>query len=92
MDTITTIEARAGWLRLLSWMSPTFPVGAFAYSHGLERAIAVRAAYVAACRDRGHLVDEEADAEVERRRETGSAEPVPEQLADDQPTRQLPLE
>ena len=26
-------------LRLLTWMSPAFPVGAFAYSHGLERAI-----------------------------------------------------
>ena len=26
-------------LRLLSWLSPAFPVGAFAYSHGLERAI-----------------------------------------------------
>lgn len=26
-------------LRLLSWLSPAFPVGAFAYSHGLEWAI-----------------------------------------------------
>ena len=25
--------------RLLSWLSPSFPIGAFAYSHGLERAI-----------------------------------------------------
>ena len=60
----------------------------------LERAIAVRAAYVAACRDRGHVIDEEAEAEVARRRAAGpaSAEPVPEPLADDQPTRQLPLE
>lgn len=32
-------EARAAWLGLLNWMSPAFPVGAFAYSHGLERAI-----------------------------------------------------
>jgi urease accessory protein len=39
MDTTTTIEAQAAWLLLLSWMSPAFPVGAFAYSHGLERAI-----------------------------------------------------
>lgn len=40
MATITTMtEARATWPRLLSWMSPAFPVGAFAYSHGLERAI-----------------------------------------------------
>ncbi len=27
-------------LLLLNWMSPTFPVGSFAYSHGLEQAIA----------------------------------------------------
>jgi urease accessory protein len=27
-------------LLLLNWMSPTFPIGAFAYSHGLEQAIA----------------------------------------------------
>jgi urease accessory protein len=26
-------------LRLMAWMSPAFPVGAFAYSHGLERAV-----------------------------------------------------
>ncbi len=26
-------------LRLMSWLSPAFPVGAFAYSHGLEQAI-----------------------------------------------------
>ncbi|WP_136661226.1 urease accessory UreF family protein [Nitratireductor sp. XY-223] len=26
-------------LRLMSWMSPSFPVGAFAYSNGLERAV-----------------------------------------------------
>lgn len=26
-------------LRLMTWMSPAFPVGAFAYSHGLERAV-----------------------------------------------------
>jgi hypothetical protein len=58
----------------------------------LERAIAVRAAYVASCRDRGHVIDEEAEAEVERRRAGGTTEPVPEPLADDQPTRQLPLE
>ena len=25
--------------RLLTWLSPAFPVGAFAYSHGLERAV-----------------------------------------------------
>lgn len=27
-------------LLLLNWMSPTFPIGSFAYSHGLEAAIA----------------------------------------------------
>jgi urease accessory protein len=26
-------------LRLMTWLSPAFPVGAFSYSHGLERAI-----------------------------------------------------
>jgi urease accessory protein len=28
----------AGNLRLMTWLSPAFPVGGFAYSHGLERA------------------------------------------------------
>ncbi len=27
--------------RLLSWLSPTYPVGAFAYSHGLEYAVEI---------------------------------------------------
>ena len=27
-------------LLLLNWMSPTFPIGSFAYSHGMEQAIA----------------------------------------------------
>ncbi len=26
-------------LRLMSWLSPAFPVGSFSYSHGLERAV-----------------------------------------------------
>lgn len=42
MDTITTIEAglAGGRLqRLLTWLSPSFPVGAFSYSHGLEAAV-----------------------------------------------------
>lgn len=30
----------ASLMMLLNWMSPTFPIGAFAYSHGLEQAIA----------------------------------------------------
>lgn len=36
----TTIPDRqAALLRLLTWLSPAFPVGAFSYSHGVERAI-----------------------------------------------------
>jgi urease accessory protein len=43
MPTITPDAARphAALLTLTQWLSPAFPVGAFAYSHGLERAIAV---------------------------------------------------
>lgn len=39
---VTTMGDPAGQaalLRLMTWLSPAFPVGAFAYSHGLERAI-----------------------------------------------------
>lgn len=36
--TIIMTEAVA-LARLMTWLSPAFPVGAFAYSHGLERAI-----------------------------------------------------
>jgi urease accessory protein len=32
----------AALLRLMTWLSPAFPVGGFAYSHGLESAIAER--------------------------------------------------
>src|SRR5258708_12906488 len=28
-----------GLYRLMTWLSPSFPVGAFSYSHGLETAI-----------------------------------------------------
>src|SRR5579863_4615919 len=31
---------RAGLYRLLAWLSPSFPTGAFSYSHGLEAAAA----------------------------------------------------
>jgi hypothetical protein len=59
----------------------------------LERAIAVRAAYVAACRDRGREVDEDVEAEVARRREEELAGvEADRRVIDDQPTRQLPLE
>ncbi|MFL9824447.1 urease accessory protein UreF [Rhodoplanes sp. SY1] len=37
-DAADTVSAGALW-RLLAWMSPSFPVGAFAYSSGLEWAI-----------------------------------------------------
>jgi urease accessory protein len=33
------MTAEAQILRLLTWLSPAFPVGAFSYSHGLETAI-----------------------------------------------------
>ncbi|MEO5366476.1 MAG: urease accessory protein UreF [Magnetococcus sp. WYHC-3] len=37
---MTTPEANLGaWLRLQTWLSPGFPVGSFAYSHGLEWAV-----------------------------------------------------
>jgi urease accessory protein len=36
---MTTMPTDAGFLRLLTWLSPAFPVGAFGYSHGLETAI-----------------------------------------------------
>ncbi|MBZ8134038.1 urease accessory protein UreF [Afifella sp. IM 167] len=32
--------SEAALLKLQHWLSPAFPVGAFAYSHGLERAVA----------------------------------------------------
>ncbi|MCU0909675.1 MAG: urease accessory protein UreF [Rhodobacteraceae bacterium] len=38
MDTITTTDGDL--LKLVQWLSPAFPVGGFAYSHGLETAIA----------------------------------------------------
>lgn len=42
MMTATTTDARA-LLTLLTWFSPAFPVGAFAFSHGLEAAVAEEA-------------------------------------------------
>ena len=39
MDTIDrAMSASDGAARLLTWLSPAFPVGAFSYSHGLEYA------------------------------------------------------
>ena len=37
---IMTTDADTVLLRLLTWLSPAFPTGAFAYSHGLEWAVA----------------------------------------------------
>jgi urease accessory protein len=39
MDTAITATDPAAWSRLLAWMSPSFPTGAFSYSHGLETAV-----------------------------------------------------
>lgn len=39
MRTTPTSTAEAALYRLASWLSPAFPVGAYSYSHGLERAI-----------------------------------------------------
>jgi len=33
-------HAGPGLYRLLAWLSPNFPIGAFSYSHGLEAAVA----------------------------------------------------
>jgi urease accessory protein len=37
--TATTMADSAALLRLMAWLSPAFPVGSFAYSHGIEQAI-----------------------------------------------------
>jgi urease accessory protein len=37
--TVTTITTEASLARLLAWLSPAYPVGAFSYSHGLEMAV-----------------------------------------------------
>ena len=38
--TATSTDMHPGLLTLVQWLSPAFPTGAFAYSHGLETAIA----------------------------------------------------
>src|SRR5436309_7301664 len=35
----------AGLYRLLAWLSPGFPIGAFSFSHGLEAAVETHAVY-----------------------------------------------
>lgn len=47
---MTTATDLGGLYRLLAWLSPSFPTGAFSYSHGLETAVAE-----AAVHDRGTL-------------------------------------
>ena len=39
MAAAMTEAAPDALLRLLSWLSPSFPIGAFAYSHGIETAV-----------------------------------------------------
>ncbi|WP_235907733.1 urease accessory protein UreF [Siccirubricoccus phaeus] len=39
MTTTTTITEGAALYRLLAWLSPAYPIGAYTYSHGLERAV-----------------------------------------------------
>ena len=39
MTTMTTTTEPANIVRLLAWLSPAFPTGAYAYSHGLEWAV-----------------------------------------------------
>jgi urease accessory protein len=60
MTTITTPDTSA-LLSLVQWLSPAFPTGAFAYSHGLEQAVVMGdivdadtfAAWLAAILDHG---------------------------------------
>ncbi|MEA2770409.1 MAG: urease accessory protein [Acetobacteraceae bacterium] len=42
MITMMTTTDRSRLLNLLAWLSPAFPTGAFAYSHGLEWAVEAR--------------------------------------------------
>jgi urease accessory protein len=39
ITTMTTTLTEGGLYRLLAWLSPSFPVGAFSYSHGIEAAV-----------------------------------------------------
>jgi urease accessory protein len=40
ITTMTEVPAGSGLLKLMTWLSPAFPVGSFSYSHGLESAAA----------------------------------------------------
>src|SRR4051812_24102109 len=37
--TVTTMTTEAALYRLMTWLSPAYPMGAFSYSHGLEYAV-----------------------------------------------------
>ncbi len=37
--TVMTVDAREDFLPLLVWLNPSFPIGSFAYSHGIEWAV-----------------------------------------------------
>ena len=39
MNDVEEKRLDAGLYRLLAWLSPGFPIGAFSYSHGLEAAV-----------------------------------------------------
>lgn len=41
MSTVTEPLSNNGLLKLLTWLSPSFPVGAYTYSHGLEYAVEI---------------------------------------------------
>jgi len=41
----TETRGRGALYRLLAWLSPSFPTGAFSYSHGLEAAAAARSVH-----------------------------------------------
>lgn len=71
---------QAPLLRLMAWLSPAFPVGSFAYSHGLERAVheglvqdrAALAAWIAMLLERGSAWNDAVlAAESHRRAGTG---------------------
>ena len=49
MRVATIMADRVALYRLMSWLSPSYPVGGFAYSHGLEYAV-----------DRGRVADADA--------------------------------
>jgi urease accessory protein len=48
MTVTTELGAGPGLYRLLAWLSPNFPIGAFSYSHGLEAVVAAGTVHDAA--------------------------------------------